>query len=338
MPEYHIAEWYGRPFERINAAERLRLANHRVTKPTITRVEIQRIMVLEERERLAGLLPRDEARLDVLRGKLQETMDEQLPCPFKTGPFAVCTKKGGVCSLRLYEEVDGEVAVVEGVRGGIRALCPFRLHQDGLAFRSVGNLIIDDLDPLLVGEVGFLEGDGGLDIDEGGDVGRIDMIMVKQNAPEGHPINWCAAEVQAVYFSGAEMGIEHRHVIANHGQLAMPIGRRRPDYRSSGVKRLMPQLQTKIPTLRRWGKKMAVIVDRSFFENLGTMRRVTDLSNADIAWVIVDFAWDPDSDIHRLFVADIVNVTLENAIEGLTGGRPVSKGVFENRIRSKLAL
>ncbi len=129
MAEYHIAEWYGRPFDRIDAAERLRLANHRVTKPAITKIEIQRMIVLEERERLGGLLPRDEARLEVLRGKLQETIDEQLPCPFKRGQFSFCTKKGGACSLRLYEEVDGEVAVVEGVRGGIRALCPFRLHQ-----------------------------------------------------------------------------------------------------------------------------------------------------------------------------------------------------------------
>ncbi|WP_247740202.1 MULTISPECIES: NotI family restriction endonuclease [unclassified Paracoccus (in: a-proteobacteria)] len=336
MPEYHIAEWYGRPFERITPQERIRLANHRVTKPAINKQEIERLMVLEQREALGALTAREEARLDVLREKLRETMHDQLPCPFKTGPYSVCTKRNGVCSLRLYEEDAGAVQPVVGNRGNIRALCPFRLHQDGVAFRQIGELILDDPDPLMAGEVGFLEGDGGLDMDEGEDVGRIDMIIVKNNAPVGWPMEWAAAEVQAVYFSGAEMAMEGRHVIDNHGDLVMPVGRRKPDYRSSGVKRLMPQLQTKIPALRRWGRKMAIIVDRSFYENMGAMRPIDELSNADIAWILMDFDWDPAADMYRARVGEVVCVTLESAIEGLTGGRPVSKAAFEDRIRGKI--
>lgn len=31
----------------------------------------------------------------------------------------------------------------------------------------------------------------------------------------------------------------------------------------------MPQLQVRVPTLRRWGKKLAVALDRAFFDALG---------------------------------------------------------------------
>ena len=43
-----------------------------------------------------------------------------------------------------------------------------------------------------------------------------------------------------------------------------PNAVRRPDWRSSSAKRLMPQLQIKAPTLRRWGTKLAVAVDMPF--------------------------------------------------------------------------
>jgi hypothetical protein len=55
----------------------------------------------------------------------------------------------------------------------------------------------------------------------------------------------------------------------------------------------MPQLLTKVPTLRRWGKKMAVVVDAPFFHSMGTMERVKDVSNSDIVWFLVDFVEDP---------------------------------------------
>lgn len=41
--------------------------------------------------------------------------------------------------------------------------------------------------------------------------------------------------------------------------------------------------------MRRWGKKMAVVVDRDFFEQLAPMSRVRDVSNCDIAWFILGY-------------------------------------------------
>ena len=85
------------------------------------------------------------------------------------------------------------------------------------------------------------------------------------------------------------------------------------------------------------GKKMAVLVDKHFFESLGNMEEVDDLSSGDIAWFTVDFEEDDTGRCFRL-VRDSVHVTtLERATEGLTGGYPVTLTEFENGIRSKLA-
>lgn len=116
----------------------------------------------------------------------------------------------------------------------------------------------------------------------------------------------------------------------------MPAARRRPDYRSSGPKRLMPQLQTKIPTLRRWGKKMIVVVDEAFFQSMGYMEHVPEISNSDVVWWLVDFVRDAPGEPFRLVTTRQVYTTLERAIEGLTGGNPVAKSEFEHRIRIKL--
>jgi len=65
------------------------------------------------------------------------------------------------------------------------------------------------------------------------------------------------------------------------------------------------------------------------------MRRIGDVSNCDIAWFVVGY--DESAGSARL-VADSVHLTtLEQAVEGLTAGVPVSLEVFEERIRSKLA-
>lgn len=100
---------------------------------------------------------------------------------------------------------------------------------------------------------------------------------------------------------------------------------RRPDFRSSGPKRLMPQLQTKVPTLRRWGKKMAVVIDLPFLNSLGRLQPVRYVSNSDIVWFIVDY----DTDNGALKIADSIPTTLESSVEALTAGIPLSLEDFE---------
>jgi Restriction endonuclease NotI len=250
-------------------------------------------------------------------------------------PHATCTKPGGVCSLQLYTDRNGLVEPVEGDKGMLRALCPYRFHQSNTVFQHIGERLLGDPMPALAGEVGFLESTGNLDSAQGEDVGRIDMILVKSNAPDSQPMQWAAVEIQAVYFSGREMSIEFRHIAEAKGAVSMAQEARRPDYRSSGPKRLMPQLQIKVPTLRRWGKKMAIVVDMPFFQSMGAMQTVPHVSNADIVWFLVDFVDQKGVHEKVLTVVQEVYTTLESSIEGLTGGTAVSLDEFEARIKSK---
>lgn len=334
---FHIAEWYGRPLLELTDAERVDFARHRVGGSALTKGEIDRLVALEEKEVGGDLTPAETDRLAVLRGKLDEQHFNEKPCPFRTDTaHPTCTKPGGVCSFQLYSDNGGQVQAVGGERGMVRAMCPYRFHQGNTVFRQIGDKLLDDPGPKQLGEVGFLESTGNLDSDPGADVGYIDMILVSPRPQPALPLKWAPVEIQAVYFSGREMGIEFRHMIATDGALSMPQAGRRPDYRSSGPKRLMPQLQIKVPTLRRWGKKMAVVVDVPFFKSMGEMRTVEEVSNADIVWFLVDFP-RPQHGAHReLIVVDTLYTTLQSAIEGLTGGVPVSLDHFEGRIENKI--
>ena len=300
---YGIGEWYGRSFVRLSPEERRELARVQATE----------------------------------KGKRP-----QFACPFRTtaGNQVLCTKPGGVCSLRLYQvEEEGErVSALKREGDYLVTTCPHRFRQGGLIFSWIAETLLGCPDPLVVGEVGFLEqetvstrSNARVSVTE--DVGRIDNVLVH---PTRDPLHWTALEIQAVYFSGPSMSKEFSGLReSRRKELPFPSAIRRPDYRSSGPKRLKPQLQIKVPTLRRWGKKMAVVVDLSFFAALGAMDDVSDVSNCDIAWFVVDY--DEGRGEFALKPGFVRMTTLERAVEGLTGGNPVSLSLFERRIREKLA-
>jgi hypothetical protein len=289
------------------------------------------LMTGEERRALAK---------EVLKPKAER---EPQPCPFRGTKDAKCSKEGGVCSLRLYSHGTHEATgraigiPVAGPQGELRATCPYRFHEANIVFNWVGQVILGDTAPHLVGEVGFLESGATTDAEGGDDVGRIDMVLVSSKNSATSRIEWGALEIQAVYFSGSAMLAEFKaYADDSCDWVIFPAAKRRPDYRSSGPKRLMPQLQIKVPTLRRWGRKMAVVVDQSFFDSIGEMDDVQHISNSDIAWFTVGYEEVANSKQMRLTIKNIRYTTLERAVEGLTGGKPVALPVFEERIRTKV--
>ena len=190
-----------------------------------------------------------------------------------------CSKKGGVCSIRNFIQTeDGGVEF-----GPITATCPNRFYESRTVIEHVGLLLLGTGEPLVAKEIPFLRrsvleiGASDIDaIDTGkDDVGKIDLVFLH---PDKFPKEWCAVEMQAVYFSGAAMSKDDDNIRGETGNaVPLPGGARRPDFRSSGPKRLMPQLQIKVPSLRRWGKKMVVIVDKPFLAAMATMPSVNHI-------------------------------------------------------------
>lgn len=254
-------------------------------------------------------------------------------CPSQDG--ALCHKRGGVCSLRLYNEMK------EGAEGAgpIVTTCPQRFLEAGKIFQWVGSTLLQTEAPIVLGEVGFLDKlrphspDGGDEDDPQELIGRIDNVLVH---PTKDPMEWCALELQAVYFSGKRMGSEFS-LLANTNSATPPFPAeiRRPDWRSSGPKRLLPQLQIKVPTIRTWGKKMAVVIDESFFGSLVGLAEERHLSNAEIVWFVVGYDRKPGG--WSLVPRKVVATRLAASVEALTGGVPLSKEKFEEQLRSKLA-
>ncbi len=80
---------------------------------------------------------------------------------------------------------------------------------------------------------------------------------------------------------------------------------------------------------------MAVVVDRSFFLAMGRMRTVPHISNCDVAWFVLRYEQSHNG--RFCLVRDGVHfTTLEDSVEALTAGVPVSLEVFEERILAKL--
>jgi Restriction endonuclease NotI len=267
--------------------------------------------------------------------ELSTASHKVMDCPFKpaqTGKTVPkCNKKGGVCSLRQFSQ--NEQGEVTGI-GNPVTTCPNRFLEANLVSQWVGETLLGTSQPIVVSQLPFLMGE--IQAEEEADqdaVGKIDEVLVHR---EGDTIRWCALEFQAVYFSGKSMENDFTVMRTWTGPgVPFPRVQRRPDFRSSGPKRLMPQLQTKVPTISRWGKKMAVVIDQAFWESLGKMREVKDLSNCEIVWFVVTFAPAADGRF-ALKRHEIHFTTLDNAVEGLTGGTPMSLDRFENQIRARL--
>ena len=251
------------------------------------------------------------------------------PCPFRGGA-SICNKSGGVCSLRKISKDGTSIVPVEG--SSLVATCPARFYDGGVVLSWVGRELLGTDHPIILSELPFLMSTAKDDPADSSTVGKIDMVLVH---PDIKPLRWFALEIQAVYFSGASMSKDFAVMRKWKGPgFPFPQGNRHPDFRSSGPKRLMPQLQIKVPTISRWGKKMAVVVDQPFWDSLGTISEVDHVSNCDIAWFVVKYAHDGTR--FCLEPAGMHLTTLDHAVEGLTGGKPTSLADFEKALLSKL--
>ena len=189
-----------------------------------------------------------------------------------------CTKPGGICSVRQYQgefehrQITSLIPNTVQPVGNLVTICPHRFLEAGAIYVWIGSELLGTNQPRIVRELAFLESTPATseETEEGeAAVGRIDCVLVKPGAPV---LTWCAVEMQAVYLSNSKTGKELKNLVESTFPIPFPASTPRPDYRRSGPKRLLPQLQVKVPTLSRWGIKMAVVIDREFHDSLGKMK------------------------------------------------------------------
>ena len=83
-------------------------------------------------------------------------------------------------------------------------------------FQWVGETVLGTSTPDVATEIGFLKAEDG-----NTHVGRIDMVLANREAGTA-ALNWCALEIQAVYFSGRRMSEEFRSIRDYERAAAIP--------------------------------------------------------------------------------------------------------------------
>ena len=247
-------------------------------------------------------------------------------CPFQRGGIP-CRKKGGVCSIQRYRGRPDAHDDRIGERTGTPVItCPHRFDQDSLVPKWLAQVVgFVEAESFLAREVPFMRSPS-----TGRPAGRIDLVLTNRDKD----FVWFGLEIQAVYFSGKGMRTEFESLARDAGKLPpAPNAVRRPDWRSSSAKRLMPQLQIKAPTLRRWGTKLAVAVDMPFFEAIGgpSQKPSQDLDEGDIIWLVPQI-----SDEYRLEASHWEVLSLEDSSDKLLAATTIKRGEFEEALRVKL--
>ena len=248
-------------------------------------------------------------------------------CPFQ--PRSVpCSKKGGVCSIQQYDLQTGPDGYrIEKPFGTPIITCPHRFRQGNLIVKWLAKIVgFSEDDSYVASEVPFMRSPT-----TGRSAGRIDLVLASTSTEK-----YFGLEIQAVYFSGKGMGADFEALAEDSGELPpAPSAIRRPDWRSSSAKRLMPQLQIKAPTLRRWGTKLAVSVDRNFFADLGgpSNNPVHDLDEGDIIWLVPSISGKYQLERFHWEV-----LSLEDSCDKLLSAKTVKRSEFEDALRAKLQM
>lgn len=243
-------------------------------------------------------------------------------CPF-SNKIPKCTKNSvtkplGVCSI--YE---GDQAVIT---------CPIRFRQHWYITTDAADFFFPKealWTPLP--EVRLRDKQGKL-------VGNIDFVLVSYD-PYGRITDFASLEVQAVYISGNVTGPFDYYMgdPAAHANMVWGNDRAypRPDYLSSSLKRLVPQLIAKGSIMRQWQKKQAIAVQRPFYETLPSVPDV-DPEDADMVWLVYDLQRDPERNRFSLVRHKTIYTKYDQALLKFTTHEAGPVEAFIDTLEAKL--
>ncbi|WP_298983769.1 NotI family restriction endonuclease [uncultured Roseibium sp.] len=240
-------------------------------------------------------------------------------CPFRNSP---CTKSSvsdpiGICSLAN--------------EAGAASLCPVRFVERDVIFTDAARLAFGEGVRFgIFPEVRILKIVAENEGERDRKIGKVDYILGRID--DGVVTDFAAVEVQAVYFSGDEIRTPLRYFLENR-ELNPEISERRPDFRSSAQKRLVPQLQLKVPVFRRWGKKFFVVVDTQFFGALPSFGHTTP-ANSELTWLTYPIAKQGDD--YRLGDATVIHSEWDEVKNALREGTPPEPDEIVAELQQKL--
>jgi hypothetical protein len=243
-------------------------------------------------------------------------------CPYNN-KVPSCTKDKandplGVCSI-----YHGEAVTIT---------CPVRFRQDWLIATDAAEFF-------------FPQGASWTSLTEirlndanGKSAGNIDVVLVSYDA-DGELLDFGTLEVQAVYISGNirnpfaqySQNPEANAQMNWQGERNYP----RADFLSSSRKRLAPQLIYKGGILHSWNRKMAVAVDKVFFENLPELPQV-EAAQADVAWLVYDLQESRQTRRYQLTRMQTVYTQFTPALLRLTNPEPGPEEPFRRLLQRKL--
>ncbi len=243
-------------------------------------------------------------------------------CPFGNR-VPNCTKDKannplGVCSI--YDNSDVVIT------------CPIRFREDWLIAENAASFFFQSgCKWTTLTEVRLKD-------KHGKSAGNIDVVLVSYDS-SGKVTDFGALEVQAVYISG-NIRNPFESFMSNpaiggdfdwKGRQNYP----NPDYLSSSRKRLAPQLIFKGGIFREWNKKIAVALNRGFYETLPKLREV-EPSKADIAWFVYDLMKNEIENRYRLTLCKSVFTKFDESLATITRSEAGSVFDFVEQLQEKV--
>ncbi len=245
-------------------------------------------------------------------------------CPFNN-KVPNCTKDKaknplGVCSI-LH---DGKPVIT----------CPIRFREEWLITDDAASFFFpDNVTWSSLTEVRLNDANGK-------SAGNIDVVLVAYDK-DGQILDFGALEIQAVYISGNVRDPFEHFMKDPKGRAKMDWSDQpnypRPDYLSSSRKRLAPQLLFKGGILHSWQKKIAVSLNKAFFDTLPKLTTVPK-NRADIAWFIYDLelATVNGQKRYKLTKTDEIFTEFEPALVSITTPVPGNMADFVKLLQERL--
>lgn len=260
-------------------------------------------------------------------------VDDQLPKAIRYRSSRLCPFNNKVPNC-TKDKAKNPLGVCSIFHDGIPTItCPIRFREDWLITDDAASFFFGGATWSSLTEVRLNDVNGK-------SAGNIDVVLVAYD-DNGKIFDFGALEIQAVYISGNvrdpfEYYMKNPKANAQMDWSTQP-NYPRPDYLSSSRKRLAPQLLYKGGILHSWRKKIAVALNKSFFETLPPLKTVSK-SKADISWLIYDLQLIKEEGQERFVLTktDEVFTEFEPALISITTSSPGNIDDFIKLLQGKL--